>query len=150
MFTRTATVASTRSAPSRVGQIIVAEEQKSKAIFDFFNDILGVPAPRVSSLNLDLLDLPHSELGNLGDRFSEAEVLAVVRSLPPDKALGHDGFTNRFLQSTWEIIRGDIMAAFDTFCHMDTRNLCSVNDALLTLIPRLLRQRGSRTTALSQ
>jgi hypothetical protein len=38
--------------------VLVVEDQKTIVVFDFFNDILGVPASRVSSLNLDLLDLP--------------------------------------------------------------------------------------------
>jgi hypothetical protein len=59
-----------------------------------------------------------------------------LRSLPPDKAPGPDGFTGRFLQVTRPIIRADVMAAFDEFCHLDTRNMHNVNDALLVLLPK--------------
>jgi hypothetical protein len=39
----------------------------------------------------------------------------VIRSLNPDKALGPDGFTTRFLQSTWPVIWRDVMLAFEAF-----------------------------------
>jgi hypothetical protein len=90
----------------------------------------------VSSLHLDLLDLPCPELRALGECFTECEILSIIRSLPPDKAPGPDGFIGRFFQATCEIIRGNIMAAFDAFWLMDMRNLSSINDALLTLITK--------------
>jgi hypothetical protein len=74
--------------------------------------------------------LPTIDPVSLGDRFTEVEVWAVVRALPPDKASGPDRFTARFLQATWEWIRLDIMAVVDTFWHLDTRDLHAVNDAL--------------------
>jgi hypothetical protein len=77
--------------------VLAAEDQKTLAAHEFFTDILGVPVNRVSTLNLDLLDLPHTDLGNLGERFTEGEILAVIRVLPPDKALGPDRFTGHFL-----------------------------------------------------
>jgi hypothetical protein len=41
--------------------------------------------------------------------FTYEEVWNVIRSLPPDKALGPDGFTASFLQSVWHIFRADKM-----------------------------------------
>jgi hypothetical protein len=58
----------------------------------------------------------------------------VIRSLPPDKASGPDDIIVRFLQSTWPIIRSNVMAAFDVFWHHDVRNLHNINGALLTLL----------------
>jgi hypothetical protein len=81
-----------------------------------------VPLKWVNSLNLDLLDLPSAELGGLDEHFTESEILAIIRSLPTNKAPGPGGFMGRFFQATWEIIWGDIMAAFDAFWHKDLRN----------------------------
>jgi hypothetical protein len=53
-----------------------------------------------------------------------------------DKASGPDGFMSRFLQTAWEVIREDIMRAYDAFWHLDTCNLHSINEALMTLIPK--------------
>jgi hypothetical protein len=41
-----------------------------------------------------------------------------------------------------EIIQGDIMATFDAFWRMDMRNLCSIDDVLLTLIPKSADAKG--------
>jgi hypothetical protein len=60
----------------------------------------------------------------------------VIKSLPPDKAPGLDGFTACFLQVAWPIIHPDVMAAFDTFWHLDMRNLHCVKDTLLVLLPK--------------
>jgi hypothetical protein len=68
--------------------------------------------------------------------FSEQEVWSVIKSLPPDKVPGLNGFSAHFLQAAWPIIYRDSMLAFDSFWCLDSRNLHSVNDALLTLIPK--------------
>jgi hypothetical protein len=82
---------------------------------------------------LGLLTLNMRELRNI---FIEEEVWGVISTLPPDKALGPDGFTARFLQSTWDIIRSDLMGTFNALWHMDTRELHSVNEALVVLLPK--------------
>jgi hypothetical protein len=85
---------------------------------------------------MEILGLLTINLSQLNERSTEEEVWAVIKSLLPDKAPGPDGFTARFLQVAWPIIRPDIMAAFDAFWHLDTRNLHSVNDVLLVLLPK--------------
>jgi hypothetical protein len=70
------------------GCILVHKAGKAEEASDFFNDILGILAPRKHAINLDVLDLPRLELAELGERFTEAEILAVIKLLPLDKALG--------------------------------------------------------------
>jgi hypothetical protein len=77
--------------------MLVDESRKAEALFDFFDDVLGTLSQRHREINLDLLDLPTLNLSTLSERFTEQEVLSVIRSLPPDKAPGLDGFTARFL-----------------------------------------------------
>jgi hypothetical protein len=60
----------------------------------------------------------------------------VIRDLPPDKAPGSDCFTARFLQVAMPIIRADFMQVFDALRHLDTRNLHTINQALLVLLPK--------------
>jgi hypothetical protein len=50
----------------------------------------------------------------LSARFTE-EVWQVIRAMPSDKAPGPDGFTTHFLQAAWDIIKADIMCAFNAF-----------------------------------
>jgi hypothetical protein len=118
------------------GRVLVDGGDKANAAFDFFNEVLGTPMHQQHDINLQPLQLPRLDLVDLGNHFTEAEVLDVIRSLPPDKTLGPDGFTACFLQSSWGIIRADLMAAFDAFWRMDMRNFHSINDALLVLLPK--------------
>jgi hypothetical protein len=102
------------------GRLLVVEDRKAEAAFNFFNDILGAPIVHSTGINLELLELNRLDLAELGGKFTEEEVLGVIQSLPSDKALGPDGFTGRFLQSTWHIIRVDLILALDAFWHLDT------------------------------
>jgi hypothetical protein len=83
-------------------------------LFQFYDKILGKPSPRSYSINMDLLGILQLDLSGLAARFTQEEVLQVIRSLPIDKASGPDCFTARFLQATWETIKADLMRAFDS------------------------------------
>jgi hypothetical protein len=48
------------------------------------------------ALDLDWLQLLRLDLVTLEERFIEEEVQGVIKTLPPDKALGPNGFTARF------------------------------------------------------
>jgi hypothetical protein len=76
------------------------------------------------------------ELSSLGEQFTEDEVLQVIRSLLPDKALGKDRLTIWFLRSAWDIIRVNLMEAFHAFWHLDTRNFHTINEALMVLLQK--------------
>jgi hypothetical protein len=105
-------------------------------MFQFFDDLLGKAPARSNSINFALLDLPTCNLAELCERFTEAEVWAVIRALLLDKAPSPDGFIERFLQSTWHINRFDVMCVFDALWQSDWRNLHGINDTLITLIPK--------------
>jgi hypothetical protein len=96
-------------------EVVVSEEHKADATFCYFDQILGTLSPRSNSISLDLLNLPCLDPAGMGARFTEAEVWATIKGLPPDKSPGSDGFTTRFLQVSWELIRPDIMAALVAF-----------------------------------
>jgi hypothetical protein len=120
------------------GEVVVFEERKADAAFCYFDQILGTLSPRSNSISLDLLNLPYLDPAGMGARFTEAEVWATIKGLPPDKSPGPNGFTTRFLQVSWELIRPDIMAALDAFWRLDTRDLHATNDAFLVLLLKSL------------
>jgi hypothetical protein len=107
-----------------------------EALFSFFDEILGSAPQRQHTIDLDLLDLPELHFPELGDQFTKQEVLQVIRALPPDKALGLDDFSARFIQSTWEIIKPEIMSAFHTFWYLNVWNFQENNGVLLFLLPK--------------
>jgi hypothetical protein len=118
------------------GRVFVFKESKVKAAFSYFNNILGMPPVCFSTINLDLLDLPHPNPVGMCERFTEEDIWLVIHSLPPDKTPGLDSLTARFLQVAWEIIRLDLMVAMETFWCIDTGDMIATNDAFMILLPK--------------
>jgi hypothetical protein len=117
--------------------VVVAEDHKDEVTFSFFDEILGSPPIHSCAIRLEQLDIPSLNLSCLSDHFTEAKVWAVISALPSDKAPGSDSFTACFLQTSWPIIRWDVIDVFDALWHMDTRNMHDLNVALMVLLPKL-------------
>jgi hypothetical protein len=118
------------------GQILVDEDHYATAFFYFYNSIMGVPSERACSIALKHMHLPHLELQHLCDHFIESKVWDVIKALPLNKVPEPDKFSARFLQSAWQIIRPDLMVAFDAFWRHDSHNMHDVNGALMVLLPK--------------
>ena len=67
--------------------------------------------------------------------FIEEEVLAALKDMNGDKALGPDGFTTAFWKSCWDIVRGEVMGMFRDF-FATGKFVCSINSTFLVLIPK--------------
>ena len=57
-------------------------------------------------IRLRRIDLQHFE-----DEFTEEEVNAVIQEIAPEKAPGPDGFIGSFYKASWNVIKGDVLAA---------------------------------------
>jgi hypothetical protein len=68
------------------GQVELNEDRKVEIVFSFFGEIFGMPSSHSNTIDLGALELQRLDLAGLGERFTEAEVLNVIRSLLPDKA----------------------------------------------------------------
>jgi hypothetical protein len=88
-------------------------------------------------LDFSELGLPYLDLSELGRPITEEEVWDAIRDLPLDKALGPDGFTGRFYMSSWSVIKTDVVRAFQAISVMDCRSFHHLNEALLTLLPKV-------------
>jgi hypothetical protein len=124
------------------GRVFVKESSKAEAIRSFFDNILGIAPEPTNYVNLAALELPRANLSELGSRFTEDEIWKIIRALPVDKALGLDGFMARLLQWCWDIIRPEIMRPFDALWWLDTRDLHSVNEPLMVLLPKALEAKA--------
>jgi ketosteroid isomerase-like protein len=58
--------------------VVIDERDKAELVSQHFNAILGVPTIDMAALD---------------SCFTKDEVWAIIRTLPPDKAPGLDGFT---------------------------------------------------------
>jgi hypothetical protein len=97
------------------------------------------PSKGPSSLNIEEIlssTCCNNNLFELSERFTEEEVYYIIRSLPPDKAPGPDGFTVCFLQVAWAMIKLEVMQAFDVFWHMDVRKFHVINEAIMVLLQK--------------
>jgi hypothetical protein len=98
--------------------------------------LLGTAGQREFTLNLDAFHRPSLDLSELDQFFSEEKIWNTIKSLPPDKALGPDGFTGRFYRAAWQIIKVDFMAVVGRMMQGDINKLHLLNSAYITLLPK--------------
>jgi hypothetical protein len=109
---------------------------KAKAVDSFFEDLLGTSADRPFSLDLDYLGIPSIDLSGINGEFTVDEVWDAIKGMPLEKCPGPDGFSARFFVVCWDIIKVDVMAAFNSLSRLDSRGFGAVNSALITLNPK--------------
>ena len=117
-------------------QVVVTQDEKQKAVDDFYESILGTAEERDYTLDLDILNIQHHNLSELDASFSEEEVWATIKDMPLDKAPGPDGFTGRFYKSCWSIIKGDVMRALEAIQQGHVFKFRLLNTAFITLLPK--------------
>jgi len=92
--------------------------------------------PRVRDFNWGVLNVQRFDLEALAAPFTDDEILKAISLTPSGKAPGPDGFTANFFKSCWEIIRGDLMAALNTFHDLRCLNFDLLNTANIVLLPK--------------
>jgi len=117
-------------------QVVVSQDEKQKAVDDFYDSILGRAEEREYTLDLEALDIQHHNLSELDVQFSEEEVWDTIKDMPLDKAPGPDGFTGRFYKSCWSIIKGDVLMALDAIQQGHVFKFRLLNTAYITLLPK--------------
>ena len=117
-------------------QVVISQEGKQKAVFDFYENILGKAEERNFTLDPDELGIQHHDLLALDAPFSEEEVWATVKEMHLDKAPGPDGFTGRFYKFCWSIIKGDVLMALDAIYRGHVFKFRLLNTAFITLLPK--------------
>jgi mannosylglycoprotein endo-beta-mannosidase len=117
------------------GVLISDQDDKSKAVDSFYEQLLGTCPERGFDLDLEYPGMQSHDLSELEVPFME-EVWDVIRSQELDKAPGPDGFPGRFYTLCWPIIKADVMEAFHTLWRGDSRGLHVANQALIALLPK--------------
>jgi len=89
-------------------RIISRQEEKQEAVWDFCSNLLGKVSDQECNLNLQNF-YQGRDLSALDQIFSEEEVWRSIKSLPPDKAPGPDGYTGHFYKACWPVIKVDVL-----------------------------------------
>lgn len=115
---------------------LVSHEDKTEAMWEFYNSLLGNQGPRECTLNLQAFHHKEVDLLALDSPISEEEVWRVVKELAMDKAPAPDGFAGRFYKSCCHTIKQDIMQAIGALHGGDAQMLHLLNSAYMVLIPK--------------
>ena len=67
--------------------------------------------------------------------FTTEEVLYALTDMNGDKAPGPDGFTIAFWQSSWEVVKDDVMRMFKEFYELG-KFVKSLNNSFIVMIPK--------------
>jgi hypothetical protein len=119
------------------GTEVVSDEAMADALYDHFSAILGTTFERSWRLDLSQLGvLPTQALAALEDLFTENEIWEVIKEMPNDKAPGPDGMTGLFYKCCWEIIKLDVINAFNAFWSQDSRSFRHLNGAYMILLKK--------------
>jgi hypothetical protein len=76
-------------------RVLMDQEEKKEAIWEFYNNLLGTTGQRDFTLDLQNFHIPATDLSDLEQVFTE-EVWSTIKVMPFDKALGLDGYMGRF------------------------------------------------------
>lgn len=131
------------------GNYLQSHDKMVDTLHAFFVQLVGKLVSRQHSIDLDYLNVSSHDLASLEAPFSEEEIWDVVKSFPSEKAPGLDGFIALFYQKGWDIITGDILAAFFHQDHSMGNDFDWLNQALITLLPKKLRCKNRRISDLS-
>ena len=108
---------------------------KEALLFHAYSDRLGTSSPAQMQFVLPSLIRQNENLDHLTLPFTHEEIDMVIKEMPGDRAPGLDGFSGLFLKACRPIIKEDFYTLCNQF-HAGTINLQSINDGLITLIPK--------------
>jgi hypothetical protein len=116
--------------------VAVQHNEKAGILWQSFRDRLGFSTPVDSSFRYSDYIQPADNLDSLSAPFRHDEIDDLVSELPSDKAPGPDGFNGLFVKTCWPIIKYDFYNLCQEFWEGKV-NLQSINDAFITLIPKV-------------
>lgn len=117
------------------GAAITDHAGKVDLVWSSFKGKMGVTTSPSMLFNLQELINADDHLESLADHFQEADINAIIRRMPSDKALGPDRFNGHFLKTCWQIIKQDFYQLCEEF-YNGQANLECINESLITLVPK--------------
>ena len=114
------------------GTLVDSHPAKEALLFQTYKARLGTVSPTDMKFDLPSIIPRATNLDGLTTPFTHEEIDNVIKGMPPSP----DGFSGAFLKACWPIIRHDFYALCEKF-YEGTLNVTSINDGLITLIPKI-------------
>ncbi|KAE8767859.1 hypothetical protein D1007_60731 [Hordeum vulgare] len=111
-------------------------DKLAELVEDHFEGIMETPTSTTAMYNWERLGLSRHNLQELDAPFMIAEIKEAIWDLPPEKAPGSDGFSSYFYRSCWDIIKTNLLLAFQRLFDLNARTLHRCNDSIVVLIPK--------------
>ncbi|CAM0954217.1 unnamed protein product [Alopecurus aequalis] len=118
------------------GQTVHGHGEKAGLLFEHFKGVLGSPDSTDFGLNWETLQLPRLDLEHLEEAFTIEELKKAIFDSPVEKAPGPDGFTGGFFRKCWEVVKADLLKAFNQLHCLRGRHWNLLNTAHLALLPK--------------
>jgi hypothetical protein len=118
------------------GSYVWSHWEKEEVLHNHFQERLGTCERQETTIQWVDLGMPVLSNHILDQSFTETEIKNAIVELPVEKSPGPDGFTGIFFKTCWDVIKHDILAAFQCIYNQTTSPLPKLNGALLTLLPK--------------
>jgi hypothetical protein len=112
------------------------QEEMNELSTSYFQELIGTPQTRTSTLNFDSLAFPAVDPTGLEQEFSETEIWDAIKAMSSDKSPGPDGFSMRFFQTCLVVVKFEVVNAIRQLTIADSRNFQALNSAYITLLPK--------------
>jgi hypothetical protein len=108
-------------------------DHKSNLLWEAFKSRLGSSDFLGIDFDLSELLVRNEDLQGLDSPFTKQEIDNIIKSLPPDKSPGPDGFNTNFIKKCWHIIAQDFYDLCEKF-YQEEVCLRSINGSFIVLI----------------
>jgi mannosylglycoprotein endo-beta-mannosidase len=116
------------------GRLVTDHAEKAALFWMEFKDRMGVSSETQMLFNLDEL-FTAIPLEELVQPFLTDEVDCIIQHMPPEKALGPDGFSGLFYKKCWNLIKEDFYTPCQDFYNLNVDLRC-INSPFITLVPK--------------
>lgn len=111
-----------------------------KHVSEYYKDILGCPGIKYATLDKDFWDdndkITTQENLLLQQSFTLEEIKTTLFDCEPNGAPGPDGFSFKFYQYFWEVVKDDLFQLCHQF-YLNSLHLDKINKSIICLIPKV-------------
>jgi len=118
------------------GVLVLDHEGKAALLLIAYRNRIGISMNPQMRFDLDRLIQVNMDFSSLVLPIRKDEIERIVKVIPPDKALGPDGFNAYFFKNCWPIIIESFYELCEDFFN-GTLDLESIKCSYITLVPKI-------------